>query len=65
MWWKIVIFIVCLVHIFITGRAKHVYKCEFQGFDRKNVGIVMGSVLGTALECLAGWYAVDFIAGLF
>lgn len=59
MWWKHMLFLVCAAYIFMCGRAKHIYKCHYQNFDEKAMGIILGSVLGTLTECAAAWYIIE------
>lgn len=61
---KTLAFIVSIILILLTWNTFHSYKCEVQGFDEKNLGTILGTILGLATEGLC-WYWVFKFLNLF
>lgn len=54
-------FIVSIILILLTWNAFHTYKCEVQGFDKKNLGTILGTILGLATEGCCWYWAFKFL----
>ena len=58
---KILGFIVSIILIFLIWRTNHLYKCEVQGFDKNNLGIILGTIFCFATEGLCWYWVFKFL----
>ena len=58
---KMLGFIVSIILISFMWRTNHLYKCEVQGFDKNNLGIILGTILGLATEGLCWYWIFKFL----
>lgn len=53
---EIVILIVCVIVLFCYYRASHIYKSEYTGISKYNIGFILGTILTAAINGFAWYY---------
>lgn len=57
-----VILIVCVILLFCFYRTQHIYKSEFIGISKYNIGFIFGTLLTAAINGFAWYYIFKTMA---
>jgi len=53
---KIAILIVCVILLFCFYRTQHIYKSEYTGISKYNIGFIFGTIVTAVINGFAWYY---------